>query len=296
MAMNYTTLLAAKGTAGSIANWVGYNKLDLPTILDEAQSLLYTMLRLRQMKTEWTFGVSVGQSEVALPSGFLDPLGGILIVGYGMEVRQRPEEQVKGYRTYDNTLSGSFDTDPLTTVLNSSLVNVELTGHGLSQGSTITTADFDAVGGLTLNGTYPVTAIIDSDNFTIDAGAQATSSATGGGDDGTYTANNLIAATPTTFGMWGEAIKFECAFDTAQACKLLYYKSPPLLSASNPTNWLTTRYPKLLRIACQAAAADFMKDTEEYNKSLSALNNLIQTIAAEDDLSMRGADIVTETP
>ena len=32
MAMTYTSLIAAKGVSGSIANWVNYSKLDIPTI------------------------------------------------------------------------------------------------------------------------------------------------------------------------------------------------------------------------------------------------------------------------
>jgi hypothetical protein len=33
-------------------NWVSYSKLDAPTILDEAQSLIYGILRCREMRTE----------------------------------------------------------------------------------------------------------------------------------------------------------------------------------------------------------------------------------------------------
>ena len=47
MAMTYTSLVAPKGTTGSLANWVGYSKLDTETVLDEAQSLLFHLLRVR---------------------------------------------------------------------------------------------------------------------------------------------------------------------------------------------------------------------------------------------------------
>jgi hypothetical protein len=45
-----------------------------------------------------------------------------------------------------------------------------------------------------------------------------------------------------------------------------------------------------------AAAADFMKDTEEYNKELTALTTLIGSVNAEADLSYRGAEFGTDTP
>jgi hypothetical protein len=41
MAMSYDSLTAAKGTAGAITTWVSYTLLDIPTILDEAQTLLW---------------------------------------------------------------------------------------------------------------------------------------------------------------------------------------------------------------------------------------------------------------
>jgi len=296
MVMNYTSLLADKGQPGSIATWVGYKKLDLPTILDEAQSLLYSMLRVRQMRTEWTFGMSAGQSEIALPDRFLDPMGPILAIGLNQKIVHRPQNEIERHRMYDNTLSGALDDDPITTTANSSLATVRITAHGLTQGSSITIDGLAAVGGLTLNGTYPVASITNSNTLVIDAGTPATSAASGGGDDATYTANLLIASIPQLFSVWDEAIKFDYAFETAQTCKLLYYRSPALLSSSNQTNWLTARYPRLLRTACQAAAADFMKDTEEYTKAVGALQSLIQSTAAEDDLMYRGSDIMTETP
>jgi hypothetical protein len=42
----------------------------------------------------------------------------------------------------------------------------------------------------------------------------------------------------------------------------------------SPTNFITNRYPQLLRVACMAAA-DFMKDTEEYNKQFQRLVQMI---------------------
>lgn len=297
MSMTYTSLISPKGTSGSIANWVNYAKLDLPTILDESQSLLFSMLRVREMRTEWTFAVSVGQSCVPLRARFLDPDGPIIAVGQGLEIDMRPEQDLSRQRFYDSSISGSFDTGPITTTLNSSLVNVEKTGHGLTQDSTITMAALDPVGGLTLNGAYPIVAIVDADNFTIDTGDQAaTSTATGGGVDATYTANLLIAGTPSRFSVFDEQIKFDTAFDTASTLKLLYFRAPLLLSDTNQSNWLTNRYPLLLRAACQAGAADYMKDDTEYQKAMQRLQSLIERTGVEGDLMYRGMQFGTETP
>lgn len=297
MSMTYTSLISPKGTSGSIANWVGYSKLDLPTILDEAQSLLFSLLRVREMRTEWTFGVGINQSEVPLPARFLDPDGPITVLNQGIEIDMRPEQDVKRQRFYDNSLSGSFDADPVSTVSGSSTVTLEKTGHNLSQGSTVTLSDLDPVGGLTLSGSYPVTEIIDADFFTISAGDdEATSTATGGGSDGTYTANKLIAATPSRFSVWDEKVKFDTAFDTLSTCQMLYFRSPKLLASDNQSNWLTNRYPKLLRAACMAAAADFMKDDTEYAKHLQVLQSLVERTGVEGDLMYRGMQFGTETP
>lgn len=296
MAMTYTTLLAPKGQPGSIATWVGYTKLDLPTVLDEAQSLLYSMLRVRSMRTEWTFGMSVGMSEMPLPDRFLDPIGSIWAIGLNLRIAQRPQGEITARRVFDSTISGALGIDPATTVNASSRVVLVAPSHNLSQGSTITIIGLAAVGGLTLNGTFPVTGIIDANTITIEAPSEASASATGGGASGTYTANKMIVSTPQLYGVWDDKVKFECAFETNEALRLPYYRAPKLLSADNPSNWLTTRYPRLLRTACQAAAADFMKDGEEYTKAITALTGLIQSTAAEDDLMYRGADLMTETP
>lgn len=296
MAMTYTSLVAPKGTTGSLANWVGYNKLDLPTIVDEAQSLLYSLLRVREMRSMWTFLIRENGSEIDLPSNFLDPYGAIVDANDGLVIDQLDQPRILKRRSFDGSVSGSFDADPVTTQADSSIVAVEKVAHGLTQGSTIVMSGLSPVGGLTFNNAYPITEIIDDDNFLIDAGDEASSAATGGGSSGTYTANMLILATPATFAVWDEKLKFDAAFDQNRTLQLPYFKRPALLSATNQSNFLTNRYPRLLRTACQASAADFMKDTEEYNKSLAALQGLVQSTAAENDLFLRGAIFGTETP
>jgi hypothetical protein len=207
------------------------------------------------------------------------------------------EGEVTSLRTYDNTVAGTFGLNPFTTSVGLSTINVFQAAHGINQGSTLTIDDSTAVDVFTtLDGTYPVTAVIDANNFLIDTVDTVAVMAVNGGGTPTYTANNLTASSPTRWSVWNEQVQFDTAHDTAKAYKQLYYRAPALLSASNPSNFLTARYPKLIRVATQAAAADFMKDDGEYSKSFGALTNLIQSIAAEQDLLYRGADIALDTP
>lgn len=296
MVMTYTSLVAPKGTTGSLANWVNYTKLDLPTILDEAQSLLFQMLRVREMLTEWTFALAVGESEKALPERFLDPASDIYLMAYGLKVKPTFPQHVTDRRFFDNTLAGALGADPFATTAGSSLVQVTEADHLLTQGSTLTIAGATSVGGLTLNGAFPVVSLIDDDTLVIDAGAAADATATGGGAAATYGADKLIEGCPSTCALWDEKIKFDVALDQASSARVLMYRAPALLSASNQSNWLTNRYPKLLRVACQAAAADFMKDSEEYTKCVTALQGLIQSTSAENDLQYRGASLGTDNP
>lgn len=295
MTMTWTSLVAPKGTAGSIMNWVNYSKLDIETVVAEAQSLLFSMLRVREMRTTWLFGLAVGESERPLPSRFLDPIGRLRDITNGIPMSHVIETDIEEGRCYDN-LTGTLDASPFTTTSGSSLVVVAETAHTLTQGSTITTAGASAVGGLTLNGTYPVVSISDANNFVIDADDLATSSATGGGAAVTYAANRLVSGWATRWSIYDEKLKLDSALDTAAQFKLLYFRSPLPLSATNLSNWLTDRYPTLMREACMAMAANYMKDNTEYQKHLGALQALIGAAAAADDLTYRGAEFGTETP
>lgn len=297
MAMTYTSLVAPKGTTGSLANWVNYSKLDIPTVLDEAQSLLFSLLRVREMKASWTFRIEAGGCEAPLPDRFLDPIGKIRDVTNNGWIKQSSDTNVEDLRVYDVSMGGDFDVDPFTTTANSALVAVELVGHGFTQGSVLTITGAAAVGGLTLNGTYPVVSITDDDNFVIDAGdTAASSSATGGGASVSYSVSKLIASFPVAWSVYDEKLQLNCALEQAADYRLLYYRSPLPLSASNLQNWLTKRYPKLLRVACMASSADYMKDGDEYQKHLTALTALVGSVSAENDLHLRGAEFGTDTP
>lgn len=299
MAMTYTSLTGAKGVSGSIANWVSYTLLDIPPIVDESQSLIYGLLRCREMMTETSIYVPVNGSYFALPARFLDPIGRMKLTSFNTSVRHKDSGFVQANRNYDE-LSGTLGTDPFTIVSGSNTVTVALAGSGFTQDSVFNTSGAVAFNGVTLNGTFPVTSIAaDGNSFTIDISSLGTTpaaSGTGGGSAVTYLVDQLIAGIPNWWGIWNEQIKFDVAFSQASIGKLQYFQSLPLLSSSNQTNFLTDRYPQLMRTACVTAAADFMKDSDEYQKSLSRLQTLIETISIENDGQLRGMELDPEIP
>lgn len=101
-------------------------------------------------------------------------------------------------------------------------------------------------------------------------------------------ANALISGEPTSWAIIGDTayVDVECSEDFPGI--LLYYKLPAALSVSNTTNFLTTRYPSLLRYACLARAYEHMKDAQsaqQYDlRAMGALAEAMQT----DEMWRRG--------
>lgn len=99
--MTYTTLSGAKTAPGSIMRWVNYSQLDIATIIEEAQALIFQTLRVRQMRTVFPdIAVVAGDSETPLPDGFLDPLA-LTDKTNNVKFSLYPEENIEGWRFYD---------------------------------------------------------------------------------------------------------------------------------------------------------------------------------------------------
>lgn len=298
MAMTYTSLVGDKTTAGSIARWVNYSKLDTLTIVDEAQALIWSLLRTREMMVDYSFSMAVSQANVPLPARFLDPIGRIFGSSYNIDFAHKDANFIQRNRIYTE-LSGTLGTDPFTTTSGSNIVSVNLVNHGFGQDSVFNTTGAVAFNGVTLNGTFPVTAITDVNDFTIDIsslGATPTGSGTGGGTVVNYLCDSLVIGMPHWWGIWNETIYFDMAFDQQTLCKLQYYQALPLLSLTNQSNFLTNRYPQLMRVACVAAAADFMKDDAEYQKGFTRLQAVVDRISIENDGMLRGMELDPEIP
>jgi hypothetical protein len=306
MAMTYTSLLASKGTAGALATWIAYSKADLPTILDEAQALLYMELRILEMRTSAQLYLPIGAADLTLPSGFIEPIGGLWCQSINREIRQRDLNDVKNKRIFNET-TGTLGTNPLTTTSGSTAITVNFPGHGFTNyggGSAFSLQGATAVGGITPNGAYYLTGIVDANNFTIDnrnVAPTATSSASGGGSSITYLSDQIQPGIPQIFAINSITnAMFDWATSQALNLYLNYYQTLPLLSGTNPTNVLTTRYPQLLRKACMVSAAEFMDDDAAAQRLMSnpvtGLTALIQRVNAENERFMSGIEIYTDTP
>jgi hypothetical protein len=106
----------------------------------------------------------------------------------------------------------------------------------------------------------------------------------------------LIQGLPRWFALTGTTVEFDCAADASAAGTYLmdYFGTPAALSAINPTNFLTVRYPTLLRKACLWAAADFKKDRQGVQQYSAEVLALAQNIMGNDDLAFRGGEYTAD--
>ena len=78
----------------------------------------------------------------------------------------------------------------------------------------------------------------------------------------TYDANgDRATGKPQYFYMDGTNVNFELAVDQTYAYDFLYYQALAALDSTTTTNFLTDRYPTLLRSACMFRAFQFMRNT-----------------------------------
>jgi hypothetical protein len=107
-----------------------------------------------------------------------------------------------------------------------------------------------------------------------------------------YDAGVLAEATAAyNYAIFDEALQFEVKYDTAATLALLYYKPATYVSATNASNFLCTRYPHILRVACMAQAAEFMNNVEREQRYITKLAGLIQDANVKDEFSYRGVTL-----
>lgn len=95
-------------------------------------------------------------------------------------------------------------TDPFETTNASAVVEVTDTDHGITTVGTIVLFDgASAVGGITIDGEYAVTEILNTDTFTITHSTPASSSATGGGSVTASYYINIGLVDPSALVGWG---------------------------------------------------------------------------------------------
>lgn len=100
--------------------------------------------------------------------------------------------------------SGTLGADPFTTTLGSTEVTVSDSLHGLAVNAYVTFSGATTVGGITIDGEYAVTEVVDTNTYKIVDDETATSSATGGGAAVDYVYLINPGSSTATFGRgWG---------------------------------------------------------------------------------------------
>ncbi len=194
MAYDYSTLIASKSTSGSIANWLNRSDLPVENIIIESESFIYERLRVREMQHRSVMTFAAADQDVALPSGFLDPIG---------------------FRPYTWGVDLDF--------VDFSLLNEYRDSSG-----------------------------------------------------------TLLTGSPSRWAILGDTAYVDVLPSTAFAGYLTFYRRPDALSIANETNWLTTRYPALLRYACQARAYEHMKDQRSGEYMALAMNAIAEASATNE--------------
>lgn len=272
MAMNFDDLIGPKSRAGSLQNFVRYKPVPAQVVLEEAQALIFSQLRIREMRASALITLSVCAFTASLPTGYLEPLS--------MQDREGWNVIPDGYVSEDLlNRKRLHDLDVVTTLAAAILT------AGATSIQVASAAEFRTSGSYSIridDEVMLMTAGQGTTTWTVTRGYGGTTAAVhanGASVDGT-----LESGTPMHVAVFDEMFQFECKTDTARSLSLVFYKKPTLLSATNNTNFLTTRYPNILRVACQAGAASFMKDKEEFDAREAELIALCQSANAESDL------------
>lgn len=100
-----------------------------------------------------------------------------------------------------------------------------------------------------------------------------------------YSSGVLISSIPSAYTIINEQFEFDCLASSARSYLIAFYQSPTPLAAGNQTNFLTNRYPLILRTACVAMAFDWRHDDANYQRVAARLTSLIGAANIEADLS-----------
>ena len=104
--------------------------------------------------------------------------------------------------------------------------------------------------------------------------------------------NGIGQGQPFFFAFTGTTVEFDCAADASAAGTYLldYYGAPAALSVVNPTNFITARYPMLLRAACMASSASFLNDQPRVQAYSQQMLAMIGDIDVTDEFALRGSE------
>ena len=151
--------------------------------------------------------------------------------------------------------------DPFTTTAGSNVVTVAWPGQIGSAGSYVDFSGASAVGGLTLNGTFPINTVVSGGVITIIAPAPAASSATGGG---AVSAGNELSAgvvDPTIGYGWGAGAWGVGTWGTPRATSSIVF---------TPRYWSLDYFGKIL-LACPMGGSIYSWDPTVYPTPRAAI-------------------------
>lgn len=99
----------------------------------------------------------------------------------------------------------------------------------------------------------------------------------------------LLSGSPSCWSIVGVTAHIDVSAVAAFSGELMYYALPAVLSGTNTTNFLTTRYPSLLRYACMMKAYEHMKKTDDAKGYMMLMMAGVQSAAASNDLFRRSS-------
>ena len=102
---------------------------------------------------------------------------------------------------------------------------------------------------------------------------------------------NLLSAVPSRWSIIGDTAYVDVLPISTFSGVLMYYAQPTALSLTNETNFLTTRYPKLLRHACMAMAYEHMKDTDRSGGYMQLAEADLQETMRTNEMYRRGQHV-----
>ena len=103
-------------------------------------------------------------------------------------------------------------------------------------------------------------------------------------------AGALYDGTPSCWTIIGTTAYIDTTIDDTDnfGGRLMYFALPTALSVSNETNFLTTRYPTLLRHACMFKGAEHMKDAQQAATYMQLAEVALAEAMRTNDMWRRG--------
>jgi hypothetical protein len=127
MAMTYTVLTGSKETEGSIKNMINFADLPASTILTNAQSLIYSFMRVREMKQKITDTFTTGDTDDSLPVRFQEPIAVHLIGNNKQELKIYPPDDFERMLGYETDTTDLLEGAPSFCTINTSHILINVT-------------------------------------------------------------------------------------------------------------------------------------------------------------------------